>query len=590
MAYSLVAVDFMSEAALHMALARVARGAASGMLRPLPQVVHSLDRVQAALRQMSQARHVGKVVVRAPALAAQQFQKRGALGAVLIAGGLGTLGSQFAEWLAAQEVTRMYLLGRSGRWAEQHPLLLHPESPLFSAAVTLTACDAGSTEDSSALFRAAGDGPAGFAGRQPQQPLAGMVQAGGVLADGVLSAQTLRSLRTVVAPKVHATLQLDAATAHQPRAFSVLFSSVASLLGSPGQANYAAANAVLDAMTAVQQQRGAAAVSVQWGAWAGAGMAAGSASTAARVERTGMALLRPQQGLAVLEGLLLNTPPAAGVPLLAASAFIWDTFLRRFGSPAAVPPLFAAFAAATAPPLGAADAHSNALSLPGSGDGRHRKAATTALSAADRKAAVQAQVAEAVSAILGGSVGADEPLMAAGLDSLGAVELKNSLEGRLGLQLPGTLVFDYPTVSALVRYIDGALPSVEAGGDHESDARWSDGAELLTPLGDPAPSPAAVVVAVTGLACRSAGDAIFSCAAADAIAVVPLDRWDLEQVALQASWAGCMHGSCSRPHRPGCQLCLPPSLPLVRCRGGPCPPALVPFCAKLTCLMPCSLV
>ena len=66
MAYSLVAVDFMSEAALHMALARVARGAASGMLRPLPQVVHSLDRVQAALRQMSQARHVGKVVVRVP--------------------------------------------------------------------------------------------------------------------------------------------------------------------------------------------------------------------------------------------------------------------------------------------------------------------------------------------------------------------------------------------------------------------------------------------------------------------------------------------------------------------------------------------
>lgn len=69
--YSLVAVDFMSESALNTALSRVATGVAAGTLRPLPQVLHSLSAVQAALRQMSQARHVGKVVVRAPALAAQ---------------------------------------------------------------------------------------------------------------------------------------------------------------------------------------------------------------------------------------------------------------------------------------------------------------------------------------------------------------------------------------------------------------------------------------------------------------------------------------------------------------------------------------
>jgi hypothetical protein len=110
--------------------------------------------------------------------------------------------------------------------------------------------------------------------------------------------------RRVFAPKLAALGQWLQLQQLQPSAAQVLFSSVASLLGSPGQANYSAANAALDSAAAACQAAGMAAVSVQWGAWAGAGMAASDAQTAARVERLGMGMVRPAQGLAALEGVL----------------------------------------------------------------------------------------------------------------------------------------------------------------------------------------------------------------------------------------------------------------------------------------------
>ena len=216
-----------------------------------------------------------------------------------------------------------------------------------------------------------------------------------------------------------------------------------------------------------------------------------------------MALLPPQLGLAVLEGMLapaqrqLSVPP----PLLAASAFAWDKFMRRFGP--AAPALFSEFAAA---PTGAAAAAA------GSGGASLQKqqrggGASSGLSAADRKAAVQAQVQEAVRSIMGADISADEPLMAAGLDSLGAVELKNSLEGRLGLQLPGTLVFDYPSASAIAAYVETLLPEAAAEEDEE-DEEGEAGAEWaispLAPRGLAGALPEGTVVALVGMSSRSA--------------------------------------------------------------------------------------
>jgi hypothetical protein len=118
----------------------------------------------------------------------------------------------------------------------------------------------------------------------------------------------------VFAPKLATLEQWQQLQRLQPAAAQVLFSSVASLLGSPGQLNYSAANAVLDGAAAASQDCGMAAVSVQWGAWAGAGMAASDAQTAARVARLGMGMVGAGQGLAALEGVLAGLGSGGCLP------------------------------------------------------------------------------------------------------------------------------------------------------------------------------------------------------------------------------------------------------------------------------------
>jgi hypothetical protein len=127
---------------------------------------------------------------------------------------------------------------------------------------------------------------------------------------------------------------------HQPLGTVVLFSSMAALLGSAGQANYAAANAALDGAAAAAQHGGVAAISVQWGAWAGAGMAAGSELVARKVAALGMSMLKPADGLAVLERLLCcpalpgggpSRPPPLPPPVAPAVPFMWG---RLFSGPA----------------------------------------------------------------------------------------------------------------------------------------------------------------------------------------------------------------------------------------------------------------
>ena len=226
--------------------------------------------------------------------------------------------------------------------------------------------------------------------------------------------------------------------------------------------------------------QGVAARSVQWGAWAGAGMAGHDAQTRARVERTGLGMVESAAGLAALEGLLLQH--AAAAPAQAAAVPVkWGRFLQRqFGG--AVPPMYAAFAGEAAPPQQAAarvteqapgwdsqaDRHAAAPAAP------QPAAAGPALSQAEQEQLMLQQVLEAVKAVMGSEVAADQPLMAAGLDSLSSVELRNSLEAKLGVELPSTLVFDYPTISAIASFLASkvqlpAAPLLPAGAPH---AAW----------------------------------------------------------------------------------------------------------------------
>jgi acyl carrier protein len=211
-------------------------------------------------------------------------------------------------------------------------------------------------------------------------------------------------------------------------------------------------------------------------------MAGNDASTRARVERTGLGLVEVDAGLAALEGLLLQ----AAVPAQAAAVPIrWPKFLQQQfrGAP---PPMFGAFAAlaAAAEPKAAGKATSLARKAssrkPGAARRSTRREAASAAavqSPADREAFMLQQVKDAVASVLGSAdVDPQQPLMAAGLDSLSSVELRNSLEAKLGVELPTTLVFDYPSIAALAGFLAtkvqpgsaGALP-VDEGTADDSD-------------------------------------------------------------------------------------------------------------------------
>jgi NADPH:quinone reductase-like Zn-dependent oxidoreductase len=199
-AYSLLAVDFMSEAGLHAAMVRLSGRVAAGTARPLPGAVHDLRSAAAALRQLSQARHVGKVVVRASGAALTTGLAAGASanavpasslsgggGAVLVLGGAGTLGSLMVKWLAESGVGAIPVASRSGRLtAALGPLLAAGSSAAHSAAVTVAACDGSAAADTAVLASSLGS-----------RPLLGVLHAGGVLADAVFSNQSAGGVRKV---------------------------------------------------------------------------------------------------------------------------------------------------------------------------------------------------------------------------------------------------------------------------------------------------------------------------------------------------------------------------------------------------------
>jgi NADPH:quinone reductase-like Zn-dependent oxidoreductase len=203
-AYSLLAVDFMPEAGLHAAMVRLSARLAAGVVRPLPGAVHDLRNAAAALRQLSQARHVGKVVVRASgaAAAASGFgggsgggsalfgaAERSCGGAVVVLGGTGTLGSLMVGWLAESGVGWIPAASRSGRLSgplAEQLLGTSGSSAAQGAAVSVVACDGGAAADAAAL-------EASLGGRE----LLGVLHAGGVLADATFANQTARGMRKV---------------------------------------------------------------------------------------------------------------------------------------------------------------------------------------------------------------------------------------------------------------------------------------------------------------------------------------------------------------------------------------------------------
>lgn len=390
----------------------------AGDIAPLASLTYTLGSSVAALRQLSAARHVGKVVV-----ADRSDSSRGSNGAAaghwIISGGTGALGALAAKWLVAGGARHVVLLGRAGLGgtaastsaaggvAPADALAAATAGGAWAASVTLAKCDAAAASDAAGVLATTSG--------QPRVPLAGVLHAGGVLRDATLPNQTLAGLRAVAAPKVAGTSHLaaSAGASLQPLAATKLFSSTTSALGNGGQANYAAANAALEATAARMQQGGLPGVAVSWGAWAGVGMAAHAGLE--RMERMGYGAIRPSAGMAAIASLVQSVGArtvaaecGALPPVLLASVFYWRRLKAdsQLFSELRVQETAGGGQAVLAP--GAVHASTAAGSLAAA-------AATPALSAE----AIQAAVTAAVAEVLGSDPGLDTPLIGAGLDSLG---------------------------------------------------------------------------------------------------------------------------------------------------------------------------
>ncbi|MCD9140518.1 type I polyketide synthase [Streptomyces albireticuli] len=385
-------------------------------------------------------------------------------GTVLITGGTGALAAETARHLVARHgARRLLLVSRRGPDAPGAAALA-AELAGLGAEAEIRACD---VADRDAVRRL-------LAGIPGEHPLTCVVHTAGVLDDGVLPAQTPERIDAVLRPKADAAVHLDALTREPGSPVSlVLFSSVSGVLGSAGQAGYAAANAFLDALAARRRADGHHALSLGWGWWTGAGMATGlDGADAARIRRSGVAPVDTRTALDLLDRALTRPEPALlpvrlDLPALRSAArdgVAPPEVLRDLaGEPDAT-------AATAARPEPGADGH---LPSPVPADPAAALAERLAhRSAAERTALLLDLVRTEVAAVLGhgdrSAVGAGRSFKDAGFDSLTAVDLRNRLGARTGLRLPATLVFDHPTPLALAELLlaelDEAAPAVTGAG------------------------------------------------------------------------------------------------------------------------------
>ncbi len=392
------------------------------VLRPLPVSGWDVRHARDAFRFMSQARHVGKNVLTIPA-------PLDVSGTVLITGGTGGLGGLLAEHLVAEHGVRgLVLTSRRGPEAEGARELAERLTAL-GAEVEIVACDVADRNQLKGLLERI----------DPEHPLGMVVHAAGVLDDGVLGSLTEERVSDVLAPKVDGACNLHELTRGMDLRAFVLFSSIAGTLGSPGQASYAAANVFLDALAAQRRVEGLPAISLAWGPWTNVGGMAERLGEidSARLQSLGMISLTPEIGLQLFDQAR-NLPQAHLLP-----AKLDNATLKRQATQQPLPPLLQTLIRTSTRPAGSV-VGSLAQRLAG-------------VAPEEAMSLTSGIILLEVAAVLGydspQAIDLQRPFKELGFDSLMGVELRNRLVSRAGLQLPATLVFDYPTSAAIAEFM-----------------------------------------------------------------------------------------------------------------------------------------
>jgi acyl transferase domain-containing protein/acyl carrier protein len=432
----------------------------TGALTAPPVQTFPIEETISAFRTMSQAKHIGKIVITqsdspttGEAVPSLGFR---AEGTYLITGGFGGLGLLVARWMVEHGARELVLTGRSAPSQEAEGVLADLRQQ--GVNVRTAQVDVSVGKDVARLLADIDrDG----------SPLVGVLHCAGVLDDGVLLQQSWDRIWKVLSPKVAGGWHLHNLTRDMPLETFVLFSSWCAVLGSPGQANHCAANAFLDTLAHYRRADGLPALSVNWGAWAEVGAAA-RVDRSENLGRRGIGNFTPDQGLDAMELLLSEgATQSAVVPF---ELELW----RQFDPLGSQSHLFDLLADESAETGGKSEAADDV-----------RQALDDAAPGQQRLEVMEGHLGKQVAQVLripASRIDRERPFKALGLDSLTGLELRNRLEASLQLKLPGTLVWNYSSVEKLGEYLLGRIeiPADAAAQAAEPD----DNADRAAPLDD----------------------------------------------------------------------------------------------------------
>ena len=485
-AYSILELDVLKvqhPARPGAALRQVMRRLEAGELKPLIHAMWPLSETRSAMAFMRGARHIGKIILAAPPLREGGLRQDRTY---LVTGGLGGIGCAVAQWLADHGARTIVLNGRRA----PDPAAGETIAALQNRGVTVRVELADLTDPTAvdAMFERID---------RELPPLVGVIHSVGALADGAVGNQSWERFEGVVRPKALGAWHLHRATEHRDLDMFVLFSSVAGVLGNPGQSNHASANAFLDQLAVHRRALGLPGQAIAWGAWSEIGEAEEQRERIAqRVEATGIEWITPQQGLLAFERLL-REDGATGVVL----ARDWSVFDQPGDSR---PPLLREI-------LSALDTGSE--DKPGLSEELLPRLRETP--AAEREDLILSFLQEEVQAVLSlpTTPASNVGFFDLGMDSLMAVELRNRVNRALAgsYTAPNTLVFDYPDIASVVAHLVDEIGDAEldSGGMETGDGAGSEAAS--TPEAPAEPGSEAVPrtdnegIAIVGMACRFPG-------------------------------------------------------------------------------------
>jgi NADPH:quinone reductase-like Zn-dependent oxidoreductase/acyl carrier protein len=429
--YEIVALDgtIMADPEhIHRLLAEVSDGLAECVWAPLPAEIYPLAEAKTAFRRMQQARHIGKIVLQMP----KPLQPRGDR-SYLITGGLGAIGLHTAAYLAQLGAGDIVLTSRRAPDADAQQAIADIMERHRCRIHTFAADVGDEAQVAELLARIRAELP----------PLAGVAHLAGVLDDALLPQQTVERFRTTLAPKAFGAFHLDRLTKDDDLDFFIVSSSISSVLGSPGQANYATANALIDGLVAQRKAQGLPATGVNFGPWAKGGMASSKAARA-NLGAQGLIPLEPAAALAALGEVVAHGTGQATV--VKAN---WQRAAKMLGG-SRPPILDHVLPSAVAEATGDSELLRQLQEVP---EAQRTSFLTEFLQREVQQFLRLAQPPTATGRF-----------MDLGTDSLMAVELRNRLFGQFGgeFTISPTAVFDYPTIGSLAEHLADQMSKLDA--------------------------------------------------------------------------------------------------------------------------------